>query len=484
MTTVFLYRYLVFSSLLLIAPTRAMPQRSATVPTMLMVSDIHFNPFHDPAKVNDLARSPAKDWEAILARKDSSSQASDFQELSKACALRGIDTPYSLFSAAVQAMHRDAGNSAVITFTGDTLAHRFDCMYQKTQPRATSEQYTAFTAKTIEYVLLRLHQAAPQARLYFALGNNDSDCGDYKLNEGGPWFDMLVEVAATVMPGAWTEEAARNFQHGGYYSVMMSSPMLRTRMIVINDMFLAGGYKNCKGEENHDSSEKQMAWLQTQLDEARAHHERVWIIGHIPPGVSPFATFVQQIRKRNLCTVEGKANTYMPTERLDEILEKNADVIKLAVFGHTHVDELKLVEGPNRTAFPLKITPALTTIGGNLPSFTVARIDVDEAQIADYTVISAPEKEGHTWGKEYTFSEAYGYKGLTAESIRSLIADLRKDPDLQNKKSQDYVLNWSVGALRNQVQPAWLGYVCGMDKLNPAAYKQCVCEGPLGPFLR
>jgi sphingomyelin phosphodiesterase acid-like 3 len=255
-------------------------------------------------------------------------------------------------------------------------------------------------------------------------------------------------------------------------------------MISINDMFLAGGYKNCKGEENHDSAEKQMAWLQTQLDQARIHHERVWIIGHIPPGVSAFATFLQQLKKRNLCTVEGKANTYMPTERLGEILAKNADVIKLAVFGHTHVDELKLVQGPNGTAFPLKITPALTTIGGNLPSFTVARVDVDTAQIADYTMISAPEKEGHTWSKEYTFSEAYGYKGLSAESVRSLIADLRNDPGMESKKSQDYVLNWSVGAVRNQVQPAWPGYVCSMDKLNPSAYKQCVCESPLGLFLR
>lgn len=484
MTAALPYRYLVFFLLLLLATTRAMPQHSNALPTMLMVSDVHFNPFHDPAKVVELARSPAKDWETILGRKDSPSQASGFQELSKACGLRGIDTPYSLFSSAVRAMHRDAGDAAMIIFTGDALAHRFDCMYEKTQPGATAEQYSAFTAKTIEYVLLQLHSAAPGAKLYFALGNNDSDCGDYKLSEDEPWFDILGKVAAAGMSGAWTEEAARNFRHGGYYNVKMSSPMRHTRMIAINDMFLASGYKNCKGEGNRDSSEKQMVWLQTQLDEARANHESVWIIGHIPPGVSTFATFIQQIKKRNLCTAEGKANTYMPTERLSEILEKNADVIKLAVFGHTHLDELKLVEGPNRTAFPLKITPALTTVGGNQPSFTVARIDVDAAQIADYTVISAPDKEGHTWSKEYTFSESYGYKGLTAESVRSLIADLRKDPGLESKKSQDYVLHWSVGAVRNQVQPAWLGYVCSMDKLNPAAYKQCVCEGPLGPFLR
>lgn len=451
---------------------------------MLMVSDIHFNPFHDPSKVGELARRPAKDWEAIFARPDSPSQAEDFERLSTGCKLRGLDTPYSLFSSAARAMHRDAGSAAVIVFTGDALAHRFDCMFEKTQPQATPEQYTSFTAKTIEYVLRQLHDAAPQAKLYFTLGNNDSDCGDYRLSEDEPWFDLLGDVAATVMTGAWTREAAHDFRRGGYYNVEMAPPMRRTRMIAINDIFLAGGYKSCKGEESRGPADRQVAWLQTQLDEARAHHERVWIIGHIPPGVSAFATFLQQRKKRNLCTAEGRASTYMPTERLGEILAKNADVIQLAVFGHTHVDEVKLVEGPDGTAFPLKITPALTTIGGNLPSFTVAQIDVDAAQIADYTVISAPEKEGHSWRREYTFSQTYGYKGFTSDSLRGLIAELRDDPGLESRKSQDYVLNWSVGAQRNQVQPAWPGYVCSMDKLNPAAYRQCVCEGPLGPLLR
>jgi hypothetical protein len=46
-------------------------------PTMLLISDLYFNPFHDPKKVKELSAAPAKNWEAIFARGDSASQAMD-----------------------------------------------------------------------------------------------------------------------------------------------------------------------------------------------------------------------------------------------------------------------------------------------------------------------------------------------------------------------------------------------------------------------
>lgn len=453
-------------------------------PTMLLISDLHFNPFHDPKKVKELSDAPAKDWEAIFARGDSATQAVDFEALRTACKLRGIDTPYSLFSSAMKAIHRDAARAAFITVTGDMLAHSFECMYEKTQQDPKSGKYSEFTAKTMEYEMLQLRHAAPDALLYFAIGNNDSDCGDYRLDLDEPWFGLLGKVAAANLGKTWDSAAAQSFAHGGYYNVKMPAPMQNTRMISVNDMYLAGGYKTCSGVADPEAGKSQVEWLKAQLNDARAHHEHVWIMAHIPIGISPYATFLQQIRKMNLCKPEGMPNTYLPTDLLTETLSKNADVIKLALFGHTHVDEFKLVEGADGRSFPLKITPALTVIGGNLPSFTVADIDIENAQIADYTVVSSTDKEGTSFAKEYTYSEAYGHKGLTPKNLRAIIDEMRKDTTLSTKLSQNYVLNWSVGAIRNQIQPAWPGYVCGMDMMNPSAYKQCVCESPLGTLLK
>ncbi len=326
----------------------ALAANGNVTPSALMVSDTHFNPFHDPAKVKQLEATPASGWETIFARGDSPTQTQDFEELRTACKLRGIDTPYSLFASAISAIHRDAAGASFITISGDLLAHRFDCMFAKTLPGATPEQYTVFTAKTIEYEVLQLRHAIPGAAFYLALGNNDSACGDYRLDEGMEWFKSLAHVAEAGVGRTWSKSSTESFEQGGYYSVEMAPPMKKTRMIVVDDTFLAGGYKSCKGERNPESGEKQMAWLQTQLNDARVHHERVWVMGHIPPGVSPYATFQQQKQKMNLCTAEGKPVSFMPTDLLGDTIIRNADVVKLGIFGHTHVDELKLLTGESR----------------------------------------------------------------------------------------------------------------------------------------
>jgi sphingomyelin phosphodiesterase acid-like 3 len=451
-------------------------------PSALMVSDTHFNPFHDPAKVKQLEATPASGWETIFASGDSPTQTRDFEELRTACKMRGIDTPYSLLASAISAIHHNATGASFITISGDLLAHRFDCMFAKTLPGATPEQYTVFTAKTIEYEILQLKHAIPGAHVYLALGNNDSSCGDYRLDPGMEWFRILARVAADGVGHTWTKSATESFEQGGYYSVEMAPPMQKTRMIVVDDTFLSGGYKSCKGEKNPEPGEKQMAWLQTQLDDARANHERVWLMGHIPPSVSPYATFQQQRQKTNLCTAEGKPVSHMPTDLLGDTIVSNGDVVKLGIFGHTHVDELKLLTG-GAGDVPVKNVPSLTSIGGNYPSFTIANLDPATAELVDYTVIGSPDPDGSRWTKEYTFSERSGNIGFTPATLRKVIAELAADPNGTTKPSQDYILNWSVGAQRQQLQPIWPGYVCGMNHQHAEDYKSCVCQEPLGSRL-
>ena len=53
--------------------TYAEPDHAAV--TALLVSDVHFEPFRDPAKVPQLATAPASGWSAILAAPASPDQA-------------------------------------------------------------------------------------------------------------------------------------------------------------------------------------------------------------------------------------------------------------------------------------------------------------------------------------------------------------------------------------------------------------------------
>src|SRR5579863_3252776 len=79
------------------APAGAASQ-SATV-SAVMLSDLHLDPFHDPAKVQQLVKAPVEEWESILRSPDSPTQEADFAAVQQACKAKKLtDSPYALLS--------------------------------------------------------------------------------------------------------------------------------------------------------------------------------------------------------------------------------------------------------------------------------------------------------------------------------------------------------------------------------------------------
>src|ERR1035438_7167417 len=74
-----------------------------TIPA-LFVSDIHFDPFHDPAKAQALISAPVTRWQSILSAPPSPNQPQAFDALQQACNARGVDTPFPLLHSSLEAM--------------------------------------------------------------------------------------------------------------------------------------------------------------------------------------------------------------------------------------------------------------------------------------------------------------------------------------------------------------------------------------------
>jgi len=72
------------------------------------------------------------------------------------------------------------------------------------------------------------------------------------------------------------------------------------------------------------------------------------------------------------------------------------DVIKLAIFGHTHMDETHLLrnDGQSVESVAVKTVSSISPINGNLPSFTVVQIDPASAALKDYKVFAASNPSG------------------------------------------------------------------------------------------
>ena len=462
------------------AAARANPASPAPAPTIpaLMISDIHFDPFHDPAKVSALAAAPVSGWQAILAAPDSATQPQAYAALLKNCGAKAEDTPYALLASALQSVRRQATGARFITLSGDLLAHKFNCRFAQTMPKATPAEYDSFVEKTMQFEAEKLHAALPRATLYLALGNNDSNCEDYKLDTGTPFLAAVGKLAGRMAGPAWNAAAAKDFATGGYYSVTMAAPMQHTRLIVVNDIFLSPGYAHCSGQADPAPGAAQMQWLQQQLDAARKLHQRVWVMGHIPPGVNPYSTL-----SRGPAAVCGgrKASMFLASEALGDTLAGNASAIQLAIFAHTHMDELRLLTDPSAppgtAGVALKMVPSISPVNGNYPAFMVARVNPATAELQDYTVIAATDAEGSAWKPESTFSTAYGHTGFTAETLRAVIAGFAGDPAAAQPASRAYLDAYATGAPTRELSPLWPAYVCALTHTHPADYTACVCEG-------
>src|ERR1700736_6348519 len=135
--------------------------KPAEIINALLVSDIHFDPFHDPAKAQRLMDAQEGEWNGILAGEASADQAESFAKLQKACGANGMDTPYALLHSSLAAMQKEAAGSDAkfARVSGDLVVHRFDCRFKALLPGKTDADYEAFVAKTVQYVVGQMRLA-------------------------------------------------------------------------------------------------------------------------------------------------------------------------------------------------------------------------------------------------------------------------------------------------------------------------------------
>ena len=394
-----------------------------------MVSDIHFEPFWDPEKAAQLATAPVATWKAILSSPDSAGRAEKFAAVEQTCHAKGEDTTYALLTSSLRAMRNDAAGAKFITVSGDLMSHAFTCKFATVFPKASPGDYRAFAEKTVEFVVESLRSSFPGVPVYAALGNNDSGCGDYQLDASSDFLSDAGKVITADLRGPERARALEEFAAGGYYSATLPAPVEHTRLLILDDLFMSRRYQTCSGNDDSAPAAAQIAWLEKQLSDARDKHEKIWVLAHIPPGVDPYSTVT---KGKDIC--KGNApQMYLSSEALPEALARYGDVIKLAIFAHTHMDEVRLLEPAKTSAkeegVPVKMVSSISPVDGNNPSFTVARVDPAKGQLEDYRVFVASNKTGidTTWTEEYDYAKAYHEPAFSAGDLRNLIDGFQSD---------------------------------------------------------
>ena len=458
------------------------PAEKKTIPVLLL-SDIHFEPFWDPSKVPQLAAAPVSEWKVILAAPSSADRQQRFAALQQACHARGEDTSYPLLESSLKAARAHAAGAAFATVSGDLISHGFDCKLNALFPHPAPGDYRAIVEKTGDYVIGELNAALPGVPVYVALGNNDSDCGDYRLDAHSQFLADTGREVTRGFPASERESAQESFAAGGYYGVSLPVSAANARLLVLNDIFLSSKYQTCAGKPDPAAGEEQLAWLRLQLAAARATRQRIWVMGHIPPGVDVHATVTKM---RDICGGQ-RPEMFLSSAKLADELAEFDDVIELAIFAHTHMDEMHLLKAEGGAAQPsepaksvvVKMVPSISPIDGNAPSFAVARVDPESAALVDYRVFTASNSTGvnATWKEEYDFGQTYHEAEFTAASVSRLITGFEADPGAKTDYARSYIRNFIAGTASPLLEFVWPQYICSLSNYSAEGFKSCLCGG-------
>jgi hypothetical protein len=435
------------AALLLLLAAAAPAPASPPTGEFLALSDVHFDPFADPAIVPRLIAAEADQWPAIFAA------AKPAQPVGA-----GSDTNQALFESTLRQAEAAGGRGGYdfVLLTGDLLRHDFERTFAKFGG-SDKRRLQAFAAKTMTYVNRTIERRFRGAPLIEALGNNDTDCGDYQPQPGSP---LLAAIAKSLPALAADPQATRDFAAGGNYAVR--HPKVANHLfLVLDSVFWSTRYRNACGAAGGDPGSAQLAWLEWQLFQARLKGQTASLVMHIPPGFNPFES-----------TAAAPAPFWVDSyrDRFLALAAAYAPVLVAGYAGHTHMDDFRVVSTPAGASLPIRVTPSVTPLFGNNPSFSVMRYSTADARLLDYTAYAL---QGGAWRREYSFSQTYGRAAYSASNLTALSGAIRAG----GAARASYARFYTSGAKSPISDGNVLIYVCAQTQMLPADFAACLGQG-------
>ncbi|XP_073468770.1 sphingomyelin phosphodiesterase [Aquarana catesbeiana] len=294
-----------------------------------------------------------------------------------------------------------------VYWTGDIPAHN---IWEQTR----GEQLGAL--RTITGLIKKYLGPVP---VYPAVGNHESapvNSFPPPSVHGNLSSSWLYQAMAQEWKEWLSPEALETLSTVGYYTVKIGPGL---RLVSLNMNYCAS--ENFWLLINFTDPAGQLKWLVGILQEAEDNHEKVHIIGHIPPGV---------------CLKSWSWNYY-------RIVNRYESTIAAQFFGHTHLDEFEIFYDEETISRPLSvayIAPSVTTFIDLNPGYRVYQIDGEypnsshvvldhETYILNLTEANK-KKEEPRWTFLYSALNTYGMKSAYPSDWDNLLKRFLQDESL------------------------------------------------------
>ncbi|MCC6775917.1 MAG: metallophosphoesterase [Hyphomicrobiales bacterium] len=446
------------------APLLAQEPAAARV---LALSDLHLDPFASPAVARKLVTAPLTQWPVLLD-----------QPGPDRFGKYGWDSTWPLLRSALDQARAVVPDPAFIILTGDLIAHRFKQRFEETIGRPDEKDYRRFVAKTATFVGEEIIKRFPGKRVFLALGNEDSECGDYKLTPQGHFLHETLPLARQ-LTGANDPTFDRDWVTGRGYD-LPSPDIPKLRLIYVNSVYLSAEYRDACNSGAANAGDETMAWLAARLAAAERAGDKAWLLFHIPPGADAYATL-----RHGACPT-GLTRMWAPghTQALVQLVERHARTIVAAFAGHTHMDEFRLIGRNGRTDGFVVHTPGISPIFGQNPGFHVYTygrdaqlVDRDTWGVDDLSV--ADVAGGPAWRRTYRFSELWQVSTIDTPSLTTIDRWIANDPQARGHWFSTYpvgrIATWRVPDASQLPLTTFSAYHCAIGRIVADEYRNCLC---------
>jgi sphingomyelin phosphodiesterase acid-like 3 len=441
--------------------------------TVVVFSDVHFNPFYAPKLFPELVAANAGQWAGIF-------QTSGVT----APSVWGADSNYPLLALALSSIKQNRGASPLIIFTGDIIGHDFPKTFfglyygnlgvpvpddaAILADEAAVAAMKAFADKTVAFFMGQVRSSVGDIPIMFVVGNSDSYLGAL------PEPDFLSQTAelyyTQFLNGIVNHQKFFDtFTTGGYYSAAL--PGTNLMVIGLNTVMFNYDF----GDIEQSAAYAELAWLDSTLSSARAAHKKVWLLMHIPPGADKYETAQNVDGNGHITTATMMWNQDYQTSFL-QILSKYPGLITQMFAAHTHMDEYRIVA----PSIPADTTPSIAPYFGNNPAFKIFTISGDTFKALDYTSLNYdlaanPEQ----FNSYYTFSAAYLMQGFLNDSLLQLYPELATNSAKQQLYREHYFSghNYTIpvtGTFSPISDKTWPVYRCGIGHMDEQGLIDCV----------
>ncbi|XP_023421441.1 acid sphingomyelinase-like phosphodiesterase 3b isoform X3 [Cavia porcellus] len=314
-----------------------------------------------------------------------------------------------------------------------------------------------------------MKEIEPNPDFIFWTGDDTPHVPDEKLGEAAVLeiVERLTSLIREAFPGA-------------FYSELLPDPSSPGRIVVLNTNLY---YSNNQLTADLADPSQQFQWLDSVLTNASHAGEKVYIIGHVPPG------FFEKTRKKAWFR-DGFNKEYL------KMVQKHHHVIAGQFFGHHHTDSFRMfyddAGAPISAMFlapgvsPWKTTLVGVVNGANNPGIRLFEYDRATLNLHDMrtyflNLSQANAQDNPHWELEYRLTEAYGVPDASVRSMQAIATSIAGD---QDKLQRYYVYNSVSYDTTACGETCRTEFLCATQEVDFDAYDTCLRHTNASPRLR